>query len=426
MTDVQVRSRSAVGKAEGASAAAGGTASADVSAAQGRLNEIAGYARYAVSGQLDAQTRSALESFQASADLPMTGEPDGATLAALHREAGRTTEARAALDHQTTEALDAFDEAHPVTLDGGAPVRPSTAGALLQRSILGARAANAQSALARPADALQRDADAVRGRFGVPGLGVAHRYGNHDGWRVEQRLANGQTSVRFIGLLRHVGQGNVLVIRTAVDRMSDPATARHVENAIQTMEERTGRRLDRSLVIAIATREANDYPFNRGTTARCSYHRGGLDDLYGRRERLNLPPEVVARIVPATDDPRHWNERSGTVGPADVQDRDLMMTTAACVALAERTLDEQIRDVFGADGESTIANLSPDTRRAWVQIVFGASGDARSLMTSLHASGRGLDAVLSDADLARSHHDMRGRATAADASLFERHFTADP
>jgi hypothetical protein len=135
---------------------------------------------------------------------------------------------------------------------------------------------------------------------------------------------------------------------------------------------------------------------------------------------------VVARIVPATDDPRHWNERSGTIGPADVQDRDLMMATAACVALGERTLDQQIRDVFGADGESTIANLSPDTRRAWVQMVFGASGDARSLMTSLHESGRALDAVLSDADLARSHHVMRGRATAADALLFERHFAPAP
>ena len=54
-----------------------------VLSAQNLLNAIAGHARYPASGALDAQTRGAIASFQASAGLPETGTPDGATMSAL-------------------------------------------------------------------------------------------------------------------------------------------------------------------------------------------------------------------------------------------------------------------------------------------------------------------------------------------------------
>lgn len=370
--------------------------------AQSLLNQIAGTDRLPTDGRLAGETRACLERFQESAGLPPTGCLDRETLVELERAATR------ALCARDTELL-----ATP-------------------------------SCVAEPPGELEVAA-ALREAFGIPELGATGRPAR-DGWRIDSDAG----TVRYMGLVRYrpstddVPGRFELAMAPVLARLETPEGRHRVDEAIERVVDAGGPSVDRSLLLALATREAGaDRIFASHTRRHDSYDGGGIDNLWRLLPELHLPEAVRARIEPARGVPRDTSEPSGRhnetrhdIYPADVEGRDTMTVYAAMVARCEERLLATATAVFESEdaGREFIGSMSEGERRAFVQLAFGRpfgaayEGDERTydggfgLRTAL---GRCRElgtasAILTDPWMGEFQTIRRARVTAAEAELIDR------
>ena len=286
-------------------------------------------------------------------------------------------------------------------------------------------------------DALDDAADEARQRFRIPPVNAPeNRSSIYDGWYVTARGA------RFIGLIRsydvdlrpgpdHVEMQPRLLARELMEHMADERISTHVSRSFAAMDAAGHHVDDQAIVLAIASREASPRAvITTSDTYRCTYHRGGADDAWGRRHRLPLPPAMRRRLRPATDLPdlnhpgqyrQHRNEAGDPIEPADVRGYDQLILYAGYVARAEAQLRAQIRRVFESDAEAVLTEMSIDTRRAWTQLSFGRGGGGGLVRALRRARELGsLESIFTDPVMLASDSIKRARVTAGDAFLIAR------
>lgn len=277
---------------------------------------------------------------------------------------------------------------------------------------------------------MEQAAAELRRELDIPSVGASSEGPRgsrpfHDGWWVTR------SGARWIGLIRQVDRdaagrtvGGILLAQEVLDHvLSDQAGAStHHSRSFLAMTAAGHHAEDPALVIALACREAGaGLIFSRSSTPHDSYSRGGADNLWHVRDRLNLPRDVRRRLRQAPPRP---NERGRTAYPAMVQGRDQMIVYAALVQRAARMLEVQIKNVFEIGDlqmQTRLLSTSRHARRAWTQLSFGRGGGG-GLVRALRRArelGGSLQTIFSDDQMLESDSVKRARVTAGDAALIE-------
>lgn len=133
---------------------------------------------------------------------------------------------------------------------------------------------------------------------------------------------------------------------------------------------------DPGLLLAVTMREHPSSWTARSLGRIDSYAQGGLDHLGTDIDRMHgLVPESTLRRWVAEDPARGVeNGRTHAIRSASIPSRDQLDAYAATLALRERTFESHVREVFGDRADAMLATLSIDARRAWVQATFGRPG----------------------------------------------------
>ena len=366
-----------------------------VGSAQNLLNMLAGNARYPVTGELDARTREGLESFQASAGLPATGLPDGATMTALERESTRVLAAReASSDAIGSDAVDdavaSFDEARGWSTPGiASPSSVPTERSAL-RSLAGRALGEGQT---------QHIAHELRERYDLPHerTRVSGRGGEVDGWSADNRR---------IGLDIVTGQGDDSEGRLLIDVALEGLANRGAGlRGLDAADERYGR-CDRALVLMVAARETRGGAMTRAHGELNTYFEGGMDFLGALRD-TNLFSAAERKQITAL--PGSTNEHQKKINPAFLPAHLQIRAYAACVEHATRRVETEL-----AERGVELSDLSVDVQRFLVQTAFGAPYGAQyrgqdatygnhfglnTVLGRMEATGQlpvGADAVLQD------------------------------